>query len=703
MRLTTVSLTLLTYLATFESATSSQENPAEDLKKHFGVEAEYQSPEGVLRANWSLGRPEALKVFTPRGTEPTVQLGTGMSLAADSAIEWRELKFTHPHTVAVDVRLGDARGSFQVFLFPPGSEQTGINCFFNTRVEMEDGRSARQDGICAVEKGKPLGASGLAPTRLSSSEWVEVRMRVTELKVTLWVGGKRIGEETLPPPVFGVTLAALEGKVQLKNLRTNGRVAKGSLRKLVRSGRALDRPRSDREAEGLRARLMLINEERVAVGNRMLERLREGRLYRDRKRTERLENEELRIINEAVEAWNRGKHERAVERFREIARRYPGEVVVSYLIGRAQANAGRHEEAIRTYEEVVKRDPKCHQAWRAIGLHYLEAGEEAEAEVRLKKARRLASRDPWNIAFQGLLCLQWGEFSRARTKFEVAREARPDSEAIRLLNRHLKLLVKGPWGRDRHREKTRYYVIESNVGGKFVSRIGENLDRYREFLQTAFPLPRRKKKRSPVWIFDAEEEYMAFTATLSRRAEHSLGVYHSSLNTLLLFASLCEQQNLEVVFHEAFHQYLDTAVSDVPYWLNEGFAEYFGATRFTEDNRAVEGGILVGRLTGLKSHLEDLKEPVPFARIMQMNPRDFMQSETVGLHYAQSWSMVHFFRRGKNAPATAKFQAYVDALIAGKKAPEAYQCTFGNAKAPALDTLEDAWRRYLETELFPKL
>lgn len=693
-------LGLVVLVACAGQVAGAQSVGASDLKKHFGIEAEYVASESKLTTTWLFTSARQLGAFTAGPKAPALLDGGGLTLAQGGELVLRELRFAHPQSVTLQVRLENAKSMFNIGLEVASAGCDGALCFFRVPIEDEDGETEICDGVCEVKGGKLLPAAAVAATAITPDKWVEIRIATTESKVKVWVDGWLIrGDDLAPPKEYRVSFAANGGEVQIRNLRTHGRISPDSLRKLVRSEQARDRAPAGDEAEGLRVRLMLIAEEQLEMGNRILADLRAGRFQRRTRKPVVPNLRELRRLNQAVGAWNAERYDDAVRSLRVLAKSRQDETSYSFLIGQIQTHAGKLEEALRTYEGVVARDPKFAEAWRAIGLLHLQLGDEFRAEAPLNRARSLARSDAWNIAFQGLLYLQWGDFPKARTKLQLAREARPKSESIKLLERHLKMLTRPPWIGRRHYLKSARYVIESNVGEDFVARVGKLLDRYRAFLEAAFPLSRKSRKRSRVWIFDTEESYLALTATLARRMEHSAGCFHSGLNTLLLYAALDPQHNEQVLYHEAFHQYLRTAVNRTPLWLEEGLAEYYGSTRFDKSGSPVAGGMIRMRVETLRAYFAENQLPLSFRHLMQLNPLRFMEEKGVEIRYAQSWSMVHFFRHGADPSTRRLFDAYVQAVLANKGADAAFAATFGKPGAPDLSKIQAAWQSYVGSKI----
>jgi len=87
--------------------------------------------------------------------------------------------------------------------------------------------------------------------------------------------------------------------------------------------------------------------------------------------------------------------------------------------------------------------------------------------------------------------------------------------------------------------------------------------------------------RFPVIIFNNRQEYDAFGQAFLGGAEHSIGMYIPSCKLLLIQDQGNFEDTTEVLFHEAFHQFMHRYVKNPPVWLNEGLAVHYGYARAT--------------------------------------------------------------------------------------------------------------------------
>ena len=84
------------------------------------------------------------------------------------------------------------------------------------------------------------------------------------------------------------------------------------------------------------------------------------------------------------------------------------------------------------------------------------------------------------------------------------------------------------------------------------------------------------EKRFPVIVFNNKQEYERFGRAYLGGSEHTIGMYMPSNKLLIIMDQGNFNETTEVLFHEAFHQFMDSYVADPPMWLNEGLAVHFG-------------------------------------------------------------------------------------------------------------------------------
>jgi hypothetical protein len=147
------------------------------------------------------------------------------------------------------------------------------------------------------------------------------------------------------------------------------------------------------------------------------------------------------------------------------------------------------------------------------------------------------------------------------------------------------------------------------------------------------------------------------------------------------------QQTWQVVQHEGFHQFAHAVIGgEIPTWLNEGLAEYFGESIFTGDG-FVTGVIPPWRLERLKQEISG-GETKTIRQMMETSPDQWAGNLNI-INYDQAWSMVHFLVHGDDQKYQAAFSNCIREISKGKTFNTAWIDTIGPT-----DGFEDRWKKW---------
>ncbi len=390
--------------------------------------------------------------------------------------------------------------------------------------------------------------------------------------------------------------------------------------------------------------------------------------------------------------------------FDEIVQKAPDFAAGRFWKGLALMSARRPEDAKEHFAAAVKLLGEFHEAHLAMAQIGLEERDFAGAAASVRKSLDLSPGFGEAMSMGGFLKFLSGDLKGAVADLELARNLDPSNDSIATTQRNVLNVLKGPqhlgakWVKE-----FPHYIVMTDMSPEKTLLYGSRLEAAYKFYAETFKDvftedPKRPKPR--VAIFNTREAYLTYgELTLSGRQEWTLGYFHPLYRELLLFEDVDPDATLQTLYHEAFHQFMAMMIPRVPFWYNEGIAEYMGGIKVevtkAQSKILERARILEGRLRGLKA---SLNFALKFEDIMMQTPAQFYAGP-VSFKYAQAWAMVHFFyetEKGKHRP---RIEAYFKKLKEGGTPREAYETGFGAAK---MDELQKEWVEYVKKMEPPK-
>ncbi|HEY8666460.1 MAG TPA: DUF1570 domain-containing protein [Tepidisphaeraceae bacterium] len=232
--------------------------------------------------------------------------------------------------------------------------------------------------------------------------------------------------------------------------------------------------------------------------------------------------------------------------------------------------------------------------------------------------------------------------------------------------------------------KTPYYVmytdIEPDDAREAFIRMTKMAEEYHERTKSFSGII---KQRLPFYLFKNANDYYAADGPPG-----SAGVFTGKE----LMAITGEKSGLmtwHVVQHEGFHQFAHAVIGDtnMPIWVNEGLAEYFGESIFTGDG-FVTGVIPPDRLARVRKEID--AHAVKSIKGMMLLSHEEWNGALSIINYDQAWSMVQFLAHGEEGKYQAAFSNFMKLISANKPWQKAWQESFGDAAG-----FEQKWREYL--------
>jgi tetratricopeptide (TPR) repeat protein len=389
---------------------------------------------------------------------------------------------------------------------------------------------------------------------------------------------------------------------------------------------------------------------------------------------------------------------KAIETLTDLVHESPQFAAGFFLRGVCLTQLGSPSLALPDLEQALACAPSFHEAlaWKSIVLSRLGRPEEAMADA--EKAVELRP-DSLSLMARGALHFQRTDLPAALADLELARALEPHDVEIATLAQGVSHVVKGPGWTKKFTHETSHYVLDTNVPSG-MDELSEELEVVRKYFLESFGIKDLEQAgKASVLMFDTEEGYHSYAElTTEDRGASTLGLYIPRYRQLLMFQDAADVDGTETrqtLFHEGFHQFMHQLVGDnlVPYWLNEGLAEYYSAVELKNGQIAKKGLVLRGRLDDLLTFLsQNRNRPMPFQTIMQESPAEFY-SGAVWAKYAQAWAMVHYFHHGASSGDRRRFERYVKLIREGISGHDAFKAVW--AEDVNWRRLEDNFVKYV--------
>ncbi len=141
-----------------------------------------------------------------------------------------------------------------------------------------------------------------------------------------------------------------------------------------------------------------------------------------------------------------------------------------------------------------------------------------------------------------------------------------------------------------------------------------------------------------------------------------------------------DQDTYATIYHEYTHSLLHINFRWLPSWLDEGLAQFYGFTRFTDKNMYLGAPPAMDKVRFMFS-----EKPIPLDEFIgsSMLSSSFERTQ---LSYLQAWGLTHFLTFAPNMDKGERLAHFVDELQSGIEQKKAFQETIGK--------FEDAQKEY---------
>jgi len=226
--------------------------------------------------------------------------------------------------------------------------------------------------------------------------------------------------------------------------------------------------------------------------------------------------------------------------------------------------------------------------------------------------------------------------------------------------------------------RSEHFRVLSDGSDKNARRIAREFEQMRAVFGRQFPTM-RLDSGAPLLVLAARDEVtmkaLAPEFWKTKSAKPAGVFYHGWEKNFALVRldEVSREEDYEVVYHEYTHSLIDMNFRLCPLWLNEGLAEFFGNTKFSESK------IYIG--TPSRSSGALLERPlIPLNTLLSVTQRSpyYHDKNKVLAFYAEVWALTHFLMMSDEMERGKRLDKYLDSLRSGADEKTVFQKEIGD-------------------------
>ncbi len=224
------------------------------------------------------------------------------------------------------------------------------------------------------------------------------------------------------------------------------------------------------------------------------------------------------------------------------------------------------------------------------------------------------------------------------------------------------------------------FIVVSNAGEKQARKTAVHFEQIRAVFQRSLQVANQHP--TPVITILAVKDEGSMKSLLpeywTKNHAHPAGIFMERENQSFAAVQLnLEEDNpYHVIFHEYYHTLTLPYYPNLPLWVAEGLADFYGNTVISDTD--VEMGKPDANLVA------ELREssliPLPVLFKVDHNSPYYNETNKTSIFYAESWALTHYLMIGDKASHRAMMATYLNAIAAGATPEEAGVKAFGDLK-----------------------
>lgn len=226
-----------------------------------------------------------------------------------------------------------------------------------------------------------------------------------------------------------------------------------------------------------------------------------------------------------------------------------------------------------------------------------------------------------------------------------------------------------------------HFIVVSNAGEKQARKTAQQFEQIRTLFQSSLAVARGHP--TPVITILAMKDEKSLSEVLpeywTKGHVHPAGWFAYRMDQFYIALDLTAQGEnpYQVVYHEYYHSLTMPYFPNLPAWLSEGLADFYGNSEI-KGNVATMGNASAAQIEGLRQN-----KLIPLDVLFKVDHHSpyYNEQNKTSVFYAESWALTHYLMIGDKQSHRQMLLDYAAAVSQGASADAAAAKAFGDIGA----------------------
>jgi len=244
--------------------------------------------------------------------------------------------------------------------------------------------------------------------------------------------------------------------------------------------------------------------------------------------------------------------------------------------------------------------------------------------------------------------------------------------------------------------RSRNFLVVGNAGARDLQQVATWLELFHDLFSRL--LAKRIYDSSvptTLIVFDSDVSFKPFKPLYRGRPADVAGYFQpgADMNYITFSSEPGGRSPFSTAFHEYAHLHIRNNVPGTPLWLNEGLAEYYSTSEFSN------GEVVIGAPIPFYLRLLRQNGLLPLRTLFAVghDSPHYNERDKSSVFYAESWALVHYLLLGNNGQRQQQLTRYLNMVDAGVSIENSFQLAF----QADFQTIEKELQEYIRRDALP--